>query len=158
MMQKIRPFLWFDGNAEEAVAFYTSIFDDSKLISVMRYGEAGPGPKGSVMAATFELAGQQFIALNGGVHYRFSPAISFFVSCESQAEIDAYWDRLVAGGAPMQCGWVTDRYGLTWQIVPSALADMMTDPDPAKSARVSRALYGMIKLDIAALQRAYDGA
>jgi predicted 3-demethylubiquinone-9 3-methyltransferase (glyoxalase superfamily) len=158
MMKKIRPFLWFNGNAEEAADFYRSIFKDSKLVSVMRAGDAGPGPKGGVVAVTFELAGQEFMALNGGPQYRFTPAVSFFVTCESQAEIDDYWEKLLIGGAPVQCGWLTDKFGLSWQIVPAALDDMLADPDPIKTGRVMQAVYGMVKLDLAALQRAYDGA
>jgi predicted 3-demethylubiquinone-9 3-methyltransferase (glyoxalase superfamily) len=157
-MKKIRPFLWFNGNAEEAADFYRSIFKDSKLVSVMRAGDAGPGPKGGVVAVTFELAGQEFMALNGGPQYRFTPAVSFFVTCESQAEIDDYWEKLLIGGAPVQCGWLTDKFGLSWQIVPAALDDMLADPDPIKTGRVMQAVYGMVKLDLAALQRAYDGA
>jgi predicted 3-demethylubiquinone-9 3-methyltransferase (glyoxalase superfamily) len=154
-MQKITPFLWFDGKAEEAMTFYTSIFKRSKLVNIMRYGEAGPGPKGSVMAATFELDGQQFMALNGGPQYTFTPAISFFVSCETQDEIDAYWGKLVAGGKPVQCGWLTDKYGVSWQIVPRVLGEMLQDKDPERSNRVMKAMFGMVKLDIAGLERAY---
>ena len=156
-MQKITPFLWFDGKAEEAANFYTSIFDGSKIVTVTRYGEAGPGPKGSVMTAVFEICGQQFIALNGGPQYKFTGAVSFVVSCETQDEIDRYWDQLVEAGTPVQCGWLTDRFGLTWQIVPSSLGDMLQDKDAQKSRRVMQAMMPMIKLDIAELQRAYNG-
>jgi predicted 3-demethylubiquinone-9 3-methyltransferase (glyoxalase superfamily) len=154
-MQKITPFLWFDGKAEEAMTFYTSVFKRSKLVDIMRYGEAGPGPKGSVMAATFELDGQQFMALNGGPLYSFTPAISFFVSCETQDEIDEYWEKLVDGGKPVQCGWLTDKYGVSWQIVPRVLGEMLQDKDPERSSRVMKAMFGMVKLDIAGLERAF---
>jgi predicted 3-demethylubiquinone-9 3-methyltransferase (glyoxalase superfamily) len=154
-MQKITPCLWFDGKAEEAMTFYASIFKRSKVVDVMRYGEAGPGPKGTVMAVTFELDGQRFMALNGGPLYTFTPAISLFVSCETQDEIDAYWERLADGGKPVQCGWLTDKYGVSWQIVPKVLGDMLQDEDPEKSARVMRAMLGMVKLEIAGLERAY---
>jgi predicted 3-demethylubiquinone-9 3-methyltransferase (glyoxalase superfamily) len=153
-MQKIRPFLWFDGKAEEAMNFYTSIFKHAEVGEIMRYGDAGPGPKGSVMSATFKLEGQEFIALNGGPQFAFSPAISFFVTCETQEEVDALWEKLGAGGAYVQCGWLKDRYGVTWQIVPRILGELLRDKDTAKSTRVMRAMMGMIKLDIAALERA----
>jgi predicted 3-demethylubiquinone-9 3-methyltransferase (glyoxalase superfamily) len=157
-MHKIRPFLWFDGKAEEAARFYTAIFANSRIVEVMRYGNAGPGPPGSVMSVTFELEGEEFVALNGGPQFSFTPAISFFVSCETQAEVDALWDRLVAGGQPQRCGWLTDKFGLTWQIVPKVLGEMLQDPDAGKSARVMRAMLGMVKLDIAALRNAYEQA
>jgi predicted 3-demethylubiquinone-9 3-methyltransferase (glyoxalase superfamily) len=157
-MHKIRPFLWFDGKAEEAARFYTAIFANSRIVEVMRYGNAGPGPPGSVMSVTFELEGKEFVALNGGPQFSFTPAISFFVSCETQAEVDALWDRLVAGGQPQRCGWLTDKFGLTWQIVPKVLGEMLQDPDAGKSARVMRAMLGMVKLDIAALRNAYEQA
>jgi predicted 3-demethylubiquinone-9 3-methyltransferase (glyoxalase superfamily) len=156
-MQKITPFLWFDGKAEEAMHFYTSIFPDSKTTALTRYGEAGPGPKGSVMTTAFELCGQEFIALNGGPHYQFTPAISFVVSCRTQEEIDHYWSKLVAGGKALQCGWLTDKYGVSWQIVPAAMGEMLQDKDAAKSRRVMAAMMPMVKLDLAELQRAYDG-
>jgi predicted 3-demethylubiquinone-9 3-methyltransferase (glyoxalase superfamily) len=155
-MQKITPFLWFDGKAEEAMNFYTAIFKNSKAVDVRRSGDAGPGAKGSVMSATFQLEGQDFIALNGGPHFSFTPAISFFVTCETQAEVDDLWDKLVAGGKPQRCGWLTDKFGLSWQIVPSALGRMLQDQDPAKSSRVMKAMMQMVKLDIGALQQAYD--
>jgi predicted 3-demethylubiquinone-9 3-methyltransferase (glyoxalase superfamily) len=155
-MQKIVPFLWFDDQAEEAVAFYTSIFEDSQLVSVSRYGEAGPGRPGSVMTATFELAGQRFIALNGGPMFQFTEAISMFVSCETQAEVDELWAKLTAGGEEGQCGWLKDRYGLSWQIIPTALMEMLGDEDPAKARRVMEAMLTMRKIDIAALRRAYE--
>jgi predicted 3-demethylubiquinone-9 3-methyltransferase (glyoxalase superfamily) len=156
-MQKITPFLWFNDNAEEAVNFYVSIFKNSKIVDVARYGDAGPGPKGSVMVISFELEGQRYTALNGGPNYTFTPAISLMVHCETQEEVDHYWDALCAGGKPVQCGWLTDKYGLSWQIVPDALMKLMRDKDPVKSSRVMMAMMKMIKLDIAKLQHAYDG-
>ena len=156
-MQSITPFLWFDGNAEEAMNFYVSIFRDSKVESVSRWGEGGPGPKGSVMTATFRLAGQKFMALNGGPQFKFTEAISLFVSCETQEEIDDLWEKLSAGGSKDRCGWLKDRYGLSWQVVPSVLGPLMGDPDPGKSKRVVAAMLQMSKLDIAALKRAHEG-
>jgi predicted 3-demethylubiquinone-9 3-methyltransferase (glyoxalase superfamily) len=156
-MQKITPFLWFDGRAEEAAEFYVSIFRDAKVTALTRYGEAGPGPKGSVMTAVFEIEGQRFIALNGGPHFSFTPAISFVVSCATQEEIDWYSDKLLEGGAAQQCGWLTDKFGVTWQIVPDVISEMMQDKDPERSRRVMAAVMGMIKLDIARLKAAYDG-
>lgn len=156
-MQKITPFLWFDSNAEEAANFYTSIFKNSKILNVARYGEAGPGPKGSAMTVTFELEGRQFIALNGGPHYTFSPAISFFVNCETQAEVDELWDQLSAGGKEVQCGWLQDKFGVSWQIIPKALMELMSDKDPAKSQRVFKAMLQMTKIDVEGLKRAYRG-
>lgn len=154
-MQKISPFLWFNDKAEEAATFYTSIFKDSRIGDVMRYGDAGPGPKGGVMSVTFQLEGQEFMALNGGPEFAFSPAISFFVKCETQQEIDGYWDRLMDGGEPMRCGWIKDRFGVTWQIVPNALARMLQDKDAVKAKRVMEAMMKMIKLDINVLEEAY---
>jgi predicted 3-demethylubiquinone-9 3-methyltransferase (glyoxalase superfamily) len=157
--QKITTYLWFNGNAEEAVEFYTSIFRDSRVTRIARWGEGGPGPKGSVMNIAFELAGQGFIALNGGPQFAFTPAISLFVSCESQAEVDDLWTKLLAGGGkPTACGWLEDRYGLSWQVIPTALIDLMSDPDPAASGRVAQALMTMQKIDLAALQRAHAAA
>lgn len=153
-MKKITPFLWFDGKAEEAANFYTSTFKNSKILDVRRYGDAGPGPKGSVMAVTFDLDGEEFIALNGGPQFTFSPAISFFVSCETQEEVDALWDKLSADGKPNACGWVTDRFGVTWQIVPSVLGKLLQDPDAEKSANVMRSMLKMTKLDIEELRAA----
>ena len=155
-MQKITPFLWFDGKAEEAANFYTGIFKDARITNVMRYGDAGPGAKGTIMTATFELAGQEFIALNGNPMFKFSPAISFFVHCETQAEIDDYWAKLSDGGTIRQCGWLDDKFGVTWQIVPTILLPMLQDKDAAKSKRVMEAMMKMIKLDIAPLQKAYE--
>jgi predicted 3-demethylubiquinone-9 3-methyltransferase (glyoxalase superfamily) len=156
-MQKITPFLWFDGKAEEAMNFYTSVFRNSKVRDVMRYGEAGPGPKGSVMSATFEIEGQEFIALNGGPAFSFTPAISFFVKCETQEEVDDLWAKLSAGGNTQQCGWLQDKFGLSWQIIPTVLGKMLQDNDPQKANRVMQAMLAMVKLDIGELQRAYDG-
>ena len=155
-MQTITPFLWFDGKAEEAVNFYVSIFKNSKLGTVNRYGDHGPGPKGSVMIATFQLDGQNFIALNGGPQFKFTPAISFVVNCETQEEVDNFWDQLSGGGAKMQCGWLQDKFGVSWQIVPAALARLMSDPDREKTSRVMGALMQMTKIDIQGLQQAYD--
>jgi predicted 3-demethylubiquinone-9 3-methyltransferase (glyoxalase superfamily) len=155
-MQKITPFLWFDHQAEEAMHFYTSIFKNSKVGSVQRYGEAGPGPKGSVMSVTFELEGQQFFALNGGPHFSFTPAISFFVNCETQQEVDGLWEKLSAGGEPNSCGWLKDKYGVSWQIIPSALGKMLQDKDPEKSARVMKAMLQMKKIDVEGLKRVYE--
>jgi predicted 3-demethylubiquinone-9 3-methyltransferase (glyoxalase superfamily) len=156
-MQKITPFLWFDGKAEEAMNFYTSTFKNSKVRDVMRYGDAGPGPKGSVMSATFEIEGQEFIALNGGPAFNFTPAISFFVNCETQQEVDDLWAKLSAGGKTQQCGWLQDKFGLSWQIVPTVLGKLLQDKDRQKANRVMAAMLKMIKLDIKLLQQAYDG-
>jgi predicted 3-demethylubiquinone-9 3-methyltransferase (glyoxalase superfamily) len=156
-MQKITPFLWFDGKAEEAAEFYTSVFKNSKILNIARYGEAGPGPKGTVMMATFQIEGQDFMALNGGPQYTFSPAISFFVNCETQAEVDHLWDKLSAGGREVQCGWLQDKYGVSWQIIPKALMELMQDRDPVKSQRVFEAMLQMTKIDIDGLKRAYRG-
>lgn len=155
-MTKITPFLWFDDNAEEAMNFYTSIFGDSKVVSVTRYGEGGPGPAGTVMSATFELHGQEFMALNGGPHFTFSPAISFLVNCETQDEVDDLWEKLSEGGEEQQCGWLKDRFGLSWQIIPTALGEMLSDPDPARSQRVVKAMLQMGKIDIQGLKQAYE--
>jgi len=154
-MQKITPFLWYDGSAEEAAKFYVSIFRNSKILKITRYGEAGPGPKGSVMTVEFELAGQQFIALNGGPHFKFTEAISFSVDCETQQEVDEFWEKLSAGGEQGPCGWLKDRYGLSWQINPRVLGEMLGDPDPAKSKRVMEAMLQMKKIDIKGLKEAY---
>jgi predicted 3-demethylubiquinone-9 3-methyltransferase (glyoxalase superfamily) len=154
-MRKITPFLWFDGQAEEAMNFYVSIFPNSRIVSVRRYGEAGPGPKGTVMTGTFELDGQEFHALNGGPQYTFSPAISLFVNCETQPEVDELWEKLSEGGAWQRCGWLQDKYGLCWQIIPSILGELLGDPDAAKANRVMRAMLQMEKIDIDGLKRAY---
>jgi predicted 3-demethylubiquinone-9 3-methyltransferase (glyoxalase superfamily) len=156
-MQKITPFLWFDNQAEEAANFYTSIFKDSRIKSFMRYGETGPGPNGSVMGVTFELNGQEFIALNGGPQFTFTPAISFFVHCETQDEVDYFWEKLLEGGREDQCGWLQDKYGLSWQIVPDILGELLQDKDPQKSKRAMEAMLKMKKLDIKVLMQARDG-
>lgn len=157
-MQKITPFLWFDGKAEEAMNFYLSIFKNAKVTDVLRWGDVGPGPKGSVLTCAFELEGQEFTALNGGPMYQFTPAISLFVKCETQAEVDHYWDKLLEGGKAQQCGWLTDRFGITWQIVPTMLPRLLMDKDTAKANRVMAAMMQMVKLDIATLQQAADAA
>jgi len=157
-MQKITPFLWFDNKAEEAANFYVSIFKNSKVMNVVRYGDAGPGPKGSVMIATFQLDGQDFTALNGGPQFTFSPAVSFVVDCKTQQEVDELWERLSEGGEKMQCGWLKDKYGLSWQIVPSILPELMQTNDEKKSQNVMKAMLQMTKLDIQRLQQAYDEA
>jgi predicted 3-demethylubiquinone-9 3-methyltransferase (glyoxalase superfamily) len=154
-MQKITPFLWFEGKAEEAMRFYVSIFKNSKVGAITRYGDAGPGPKGTVMVVTFQLDGQEFIALNGGPQFTFSPAISFVVNCETQEEVDAFWEKLSEGGEKLQCGWLRDKYGLSWQIVPTVLGEMMQDKDAEKSQRVMKAMLQMNKLDIERLKQAY---
>ena len=153
--QRITPCLWFDGQAEEAANFYVSIFRNSKITAISRYGDAGPGPKGSVMVVGFELDGQAFTGLNGGPMFKFNEAISMVVNCETQEEVDRYWDRLLEGGEPSQCGWLKDRFGISWQIVPTALLEMVQDKDPARSQRVMAAMLKMRKLDIAGLKQAY---
>jgi predicted 3-demethylubiquinone-9 3-methyltransferase (glyoxalase superfamily) len=155
-MQKITPFLWFDGKAEEAMNFYTSIFRNSKIGSVTQYGETGPGQEGTVMSATFQLDGQEFIALNGGPMFTFSPAISFFVNCETQAEVDDLWEKLSEGGERQRCGWLKDKYGVSWQIIPSALGKMLQDKDAEKSKRVMNAMLQMNKIEIKSLKQAYE--
>ena len=155
-MQKITPFLWFDGKAEEAMKFYTSIFKNSKAGKVSRYGEAGPGPKGSVMSATLTLDGQEFMALNGGPQFKFTEAISLYVNCGSQKEVDELWEKLSEGGQKQQCGWLKDKFGLSWQIIPSDLGKMLGDPDPKKSQRVMKAMLQMTRIDIKALKQAYE--
>jgi predicted 3-demethylubiquinone-9 3-methyltransferase (glyoxalase superfamily) len=157
-MQKITPFLWFDSKAEDAMNFYVSVFKNSKVVRVSRYGEAVPGPKGTVMSATFELEGQQFYALNGGPQFTFTPAISLFVNCETQQEVDELWDKLSEGGKKERCGWLKDKYGLSWQIIPSALGKLLGDKDPAKANRVMMAMLQMDKIDIGRLQQAYEQA
>jgi predicted 3-demethylubiquinone-9 3-methyltransferase (glyoxalase superfamily) len=155
-MQKITTFLWFNGQAEEAMNFYISIFKNSKVINVSRYGEGGPGPKGSVMSATFQLEGQTFIALNGGPQYHFTPAISLFVNCETQEEVDGFWKKLLEGGREDRCGWLQDKYGLSWQIIPTTLGKLLGDKDPEKAKRVMMAMLKMNKIDVKKLQEAYD--
>lgn len=157
-MQKITTFLWFDTQAEEAANFYCSLFPDSNVTHVSRYGEVGPGEDGKVMTVSFTLAGNEYTALNGGPHYSFTPAISLFVHCKDQAEVDTLWDKLSAnGGTPVQCGWITDKFGLSWQIVPDRLMELMSDDDEEKSQRVMDAMLKMVKIDIPTLERAYAG-
>ena len=155
-MQKITPFLWFDGKAEEAANFYVSIFKNSRILNITRYGEAGPGPKGSVMTVVFELDGEQFIALNGGPQFKFTEAISFSVNCKTQGEVDEFWEKLSQGGEEGPCGWLKDKYGLSWQINPTILGEMLQDSNPEKSKRVLEAMLKMKKIDIHGLQRAYE--
>lgn len=157
-MQKITTFLWFNDNAEEAANLYVSLFKNSKIDSISRYGDAGPGPKGSVMTVNFQLEGQKFIALNGGPHFRFTPAISLFVNCESQQEVDRLWDELSEGGRKDRCGWLQDRYGLSWQIIPAALMRLMNDPDKQKAGRVIEAMLAMDKIDVGKLEAAAEAA
>jgi predicted 3-demethylubiquinone-9 3-methyltransferase (glyoxalase superfamily) len=154
--QKISPFLWFDDHAEEAAKFYVSIFKNSKIGTVSRYGEEGPGQAGTVMVVPFQLEGQDFLALNGGPNFKFTPAISFVVDCQTQQEVDYYWEKLSEGGQTVECGWLTDRFGLSWQIVPSIIAEYMQDEDREKSGRVMKAILQMGKLDIEKLQHAYE--
>jgi len=156
-MQKITPFLWFDNNAEEAMNFYLSVFKNSKVGQVSRYGDAGPGPKGSFMVGSFSLEGQEFMVLNGGPHYKLTPAFSLMVNCETQEEIDYYWDKLSDGGTEVQCGWLTDTFGVSWQIVPTMFTELLRRGDAEKNNRMMQALYNMKKLIIADLQKAYDG-
>ncbi|MGI5341682.1 VOC family protein [Streptomyces sp. CA-181903] len=153
-MQKITSFLWFDDQAEEAAAHYTSVFDDSRIVHVQRYGEAGPGEPGSVMTVTFELAGQQFIALNGGPRFTFNEAVSLYVDCTSQEEVDELWAKLAEGGEEGPCGWLKDRYGLSWQIIPRRLTDLLSDADAERASRVMRAMLEMTKIDVAKLEAA----
>ncbi len=157
-MNKITPFLWFDHQAEEAMNFYVSVFKNSKVLGVNRYTDAGPGPAGSVMTASFELEGQVFTALNGGSIYQHTPAVSFVVNCETQDEVDDYWEQLTAGGEEMSCSWLKDKFGVCWQIVPKVLPELLSDPDPVKVGRVMQAMFDMRKIDIAGLKRAYDQA
>ncbi|SAL79813.1 3-demethylubiquinone-9 3-methyltransferase [Caballeronia peredens] len=156
-MQKISPCLWFNGNAEEVVDTYLGIFRNARIKEILRHNDSSPGPAGTVLAIMFELEGEDFMALNGGPDFQFTPAISMFIKCETQAEIDHYWDKLLDGGQSMACGWLTDRFGVTWQVAPGRLPKMLQDPDPAKSNRTMTAMRGMIKLDIAELDRAYNG-
>jgi predicted 3-demethylubiquinone-9 3-methyltransferase (glyoxalase superfamily) len=157
-VQKITPFLWFDDRLEDAVNFYTSVFPNAKVTNISRYGDAGPLPAGTIMTATFELEGQEFMALNGGPEFTFNEAVSFFVKCENQAEVDSLWNKLMAdGGSEQPCGWLKDKFGLSWQIIPNALGQYLGDPDPAKAQRVMQAMLQMKKIDVAALEKAYAG-
>jgi predicted 3-demethylubiquinone-9 3-methyltransferase (glyoxalase superfamily) len=155
-MQKITPFLWFDSQAEQAANFYISLFKDSKIASISRYGEGGPGPQGSVMTVNFQLEGQDFIALNGGAEFQFTPAISFFVDCATQEEVDRLWDKLTEDGEEVQCGWLKDKYGLSWQIVPSGLNDLLNGRDAAGSRRAMQAMLQMKKIDLEKMRQAYE--
>ena len=155
-MQKITPFLWYDGQAEEAVNFYVSIFKNSKVVSMARYGDAGPGPKGTVLMGTFQLEGQEFHALNGGPMFKFTEAISLFVNCETQEEVDNLWEKLSAGGRKDRCAWLTDKFGVSWQIVPTILSKLLGDKDPEKAKRVMQAMLQMDKIDINRLKQAYE--
>ncbi len=157
-IQLITPFLWFDREAEEAAKFYVSIFPNSKIVKVLHYGEGAPAPAGSVMTVDFELDGQPFVALNAGPHVKFNEAVSFMVTCETQADVDHYWEKLTAGGSEMQCGWLKDKFGLSWQVTPKGLVDLMGGPDPVKSGRAMAAMCQMKKLDIHALRKAYENA
>jgi predicted 3-demethylubiquinone-9 3-methyltransferase (glyoxalase superfamily) len=156
-MQKITPFLWFDGKVEEAMNFYVSTFKNSEVLSVNRCGEDGPGPKGTVTSARFQLERQEFFALNGGPHFTFTPAISFFVDCETQQEVDELWEKLSEGGEKQRCGWLKDKFGLSWQVIPSVLGDLLQDKDPEKSEKVWQAMMQMDRIDIKTLQQAYQG-
>lgn len=156
MAQKITPNLWFDNQAEEAAHYYVSIFKNSEILDVIRYSEAGPGPAGTVLTVSFRLGDQEFMAINGGPHFTFSEAVSFAITCESQDEVDYYWNKLTEGGEESRCGWLKDRYGLSWQVVPSVLLEMLKDDDPDRVARVTRTMLEMSKLEIAPLQEAYD--
>src|SRR5688572_29380258 len=159
MMQLITPFLWFDNNAEEAMNFYVSVFKNSKVGRVTRYSEAGPGPAGSVMTVEFELDGQEFMGLNGGPHFKFTEAVSFVINCDSQEEVDRFWEKLTEnGGAESQCGWLKDKYGLSWQVVPAILGELLKDKDRGKAERVMKAMLQMKKIDIATLKKAAEGA
>ena len=155
-MQKITPFLWFDGNAEEAANFYISIFKNSKMGKISRYRDAGPGPKGSVMSVTFQIEGQEFFALNGGPQFKFTPAISFFVNCETQKEVDDLWEKLSAGGRTDRCGWLQDKFGVSWQIIPTVLGQLLGDKDPQRAKRAMQAMLQMTKIDGKALEQAAD--
>lgn len=157
IQQKITPFLWFDTQAEDAANFYTSVFKNSKVGKVVRYGDAGPGPKGTVLTVSLQLDGQEFIALNGGPQFQFTEAVSFVINCASQEEVDHYWNKLTEGGQESQCGWLKDKFGLSWQVVPTILTELLADKDPAKANRVMQAMLQMKKIDISVLQRAYEG-
>jgi predicted 3-demethylubiquinone-9 3-methyltransferase (glyoxalase superfamily) len=157
MLQKIIPNLWFDTEAEEAADFYVSVFKNSRTVNVARYTEAGPRPAGTVMTVEFELDGQRFVGINGGPQFKFDEAVSFQITCENQDEVDHYWDKLSEGGEEGQCGWLKDRYGLSWQVVPTGMEEVFSDPDPERARRAMEAMFGMRKLDIAALRSAADG-
>ena len=156
-MTTTTPCLWFDGKAEEAANFYVGLFDSGKIISTRRFGPGAPFPEGSVLSVNFELDGREFMALNGGPQYQFTPAMSLFVTCETQEEVDRFWNALLEGGTPVRCGWITDRFGLSWQIVPTILDEVLQSPDREKAGRAMKAMLGMTKLDIAELKRAHDG-
>jgi len=156
-MQKITPFLWFDNTAEQAAKFYASVFKGGKILSIARYTETGPGKPGSVMTVKFRILGQEFVGLNGGTDFKITPAISFVVTCDNQKEVDYYWAKLSAGGKKIQCGWLEDKYGVSWQVVPGVLYDLISDKEPERSDRVMAALMKMVKLDIKRLQQAYRG-
>lgn len=156
-MQKITPCLWFDGQAEEAAKFYVSVFKNGRILETAYWGKTGPGKEGTVLTVRFEIEGQEFLALNGGPEYNFTPAISLSVDCKTQQEVDAYWEKLLAGGKPVMCGWLTDKFGVSWQIVPDILPRMLVGKDRAKADRVLKAMMAMVKLDVAALERAAEG-
>lgn len=158
MPTPIVPNLWFDTEAEEAAAFYCSVFPHSRIVNVARYTEAGPGPAGTAMTVEFELDGQRFVGINGGPQFTFDEAVSFQITCATQDEVDYYWERLTDGGAEQQCGWLKDRFGLCWQVVPAGMDEVFADPDPERARRAMQAMLGMVKLDIGALRRAADGA
>jgi predicted 3-demethylubiquinone-9 3-methyltransferase (glyoxalase superfamily) len=157
MQQKIVPNLWFDTEAEEAASFYVSVFRNARIVGTTRYGEAGPGPAGTVMTVEFELDGQRFVGINGGPQFTFDEAVSFQITCEDQEEVDHYWERLTEGGEESQCGWLKDRFGLSWQVVPTGMEEVLNDPDPERAKRAMEAMLGMVKLDIAAIRSAADG-
>ncbi|MCW2726576.1 MAG: hypothetical protein JWN35_3497 [Frankiales bacterium] len=157
MQSKIIPNLWFDTEAEEAAGFYASVFKGSRIVAVTHYTEAGPGPAGTVMTVEFEVAGQRFVGINGGPQFPFTEAVSFQITCENQDEVDYYWQRLTDGGEEGQCGWLKDRYGLSWQVVPTGMDEVFADPDPERARRVMQAMLGMSKVDLAALRSAADG-
>lgn len=156
-MQKVTPFLWYESQAEEAAKYYTTIFKNSKITEMMRCGDAGPGPKGSVLTIGFEIDGQPVTAINGGPHYKLNPSFSFVVHCDSQEEVDYYWDKLGDGGKPMQCGWLEDKFGLSWQIAPDKMLELLSSSDTEKAGRAMGAMMQMVKLDINKIQAAYDG-
>jgi len=158
MEQKIVPNLWFDTEAEEAAEFYVSVFENSRIVNVTHYTEAGPRPAGMVLTVEFELDGQRFVGINGGPDFKFDEAVSFEIKCETQDEIDYFWEQLTEGGAESQCGWLKDRFGLSWQVVPTGMEELFADPDPVRAERAMKAMLGMVKIDIAALRSAADGA